>query len=544
LKLTKQMLQAAVGVLLMIISLPISFSSSRRYAEKRYVVDAASCRMTIIVLQRSDVPDLPMPPEEGSVVLFHGLSANGLIMKYLARSFAELGVRVVIPDLPGHAMSPGPFTPDQAESCSAALLRGLAARGMIVPDHTILAGHSLGGAIALRIAEKFRPAGVIAISPAPMQTSHGIAPQNLLFHNLPKIVPNTRILSGQLEPTGLVDNAAELAASAHDPSVVFSVVPGNSHVSVLFSPTVARLSQEWAAKVLSLPQATRLPTRGNLLGCLLGLLGILLVAGPFLRDILGKRLHPDPAASPAAPWWRGTVELVLVSIAVVLLLRYLIPLHFIHLFEGDYLASFFLLVGAVIMAIHFRVSRLYLQESFATKELNQPSQPQISAYESVSSSKGNSGSQTKHANLRLLGGAAVAALLLHFLITSWFELTATSAWLTWQRWLRFPVFFVAAFCFLYALELLAGPVAERPNLRFVFWLLLIVLAWLSLALAIFQLKSGEILLILLSPYFLLQFIFSGIGIQLVRKLTGSATAAAVFGAILLAGFCLVLFPVS
>jgi hypothetical protein len=58
------------------------------------------------------------------------------------------------------------------------------------------------------------------------------------------------------------------------------------------------------------------------------------------------------------------------------------------------------------------------------------------------------------------------------------------------------------------------------------------------------LKSGEILLVLLSPYFFLLFLLSGLGIQLVRKLTGSPTAAAIFGAILLAGFCLALFPVS
>jgi hypothetical protein len=62
--------------------------------------------------------------------------------------------------------------------------------------------------------------------------------------------------------------------------------------------------------------------------------------------------------------------------------------------------------------------------------------------------------------------------------------------------------------------------------------------------AVFHVRSGEILLVLLSPYFALQFILAGLGIQFVRKLTGSATAAAVFGAILLAGFCLALFPVT
>ena len=73
---------------------------------------------------------------------------------------------------------------------------------------------------------------------------------------------------------------------------------------------------------------------------------------------------------------------------------------------------------------------------------------------------------------------------------------------------------------------------------------MIVGARLALAFDVLYLKSGEILLVLLLAYFALQFLLVGLGTQLVRRQTGSATAAAVFGAILLAGFCLVLFPLS
>jgi alpha-beta hydrolase superfamily lysophospholipase len=532
LKFSRQMIQASSGIFLLLVSLPLGFYPSRHYTEKRYVVDAASCRMNIVAMQRADVPELPMQAENGSVVLFHGISANGMVMQYLARSFAELGMRVFIVDLPGHGHSPGPFSPEIAESCSAALLRGLAARAMIEPDHTILAGHSMGGAIALRIADKFRPAGVIAISPAPMQTAHGVGSQNLLFHGLPKMVPNTRIMAGQFEPAGLVANAADLAASAHDPSVVFSVVRYNTHVSVLFSPTVARESQAWAAKVLSLPPATKLPSRANALALLLGLLGIVLVAGPFLRDVVGKQPRVDVAIAPAAPRWRGIVEIIVIPMLAVFTLRYFLPLRFIRLFEGDYLASFFLIVGAVLAAVHFRATQ---------KQISTVGPVVVPASRRPEETKNNAG---KMPALGLIAGAALAALLLQFLVSSWFELMASSAWLSAQRWLRFPLFAVAAFCFFFGLELLAGPVSDRPRLRYLFWLLLVGLAWLSMVFAGFHLRSGEILLVLLSPYFALQFILAGLGIQLVRKLTGSATAAAVFGAILLTGFCLALFPVT
>ena len=489
----------------MVAGVGLALYPARRYSERRYLVDAAACRMDLLVVSRADVA---ANTETGAVVLFHGISANRLIMQYLARSFAELGLRVYVPDLPGHGRSPGPFTPEGAEGCSLSLVRGLAARGLIAPERTILAGHSMGGAIAIRIAERFRPAAVIAISPAPMHEAHGVIHENLLFHTLPNLAPNTRILVGQFESRGFVDNAADLAANSGDSSVQFTVVRGNSHVSMLFSPTVARESQAWASRVLGLTGGAPLPSRANLVGCLLGLVGLLLLAGPFLQEMVGNESRADLGAADTVRRLRGTLEVALFAVVGLHLLRYWQPLRFIHLFEGGYLASFFLIVGLGLILLHVKAVRAQFRTS-----------------------------------LSLLFGAAFAAILLHFLVTGWFELTATEAWLTLQRWERFPLFFVAAFLFLLGVELVAGPVGDGRS-RYGFWFLLAVLAWLGLAFGVLYLKSGEILLVLLSPYFALQFLLSGMGTQLVRRHTGSATAAAVFGAILLAGFCLVLFPLS
>jgi hypothetical protein len=69
-------------------------------------------------------------------------------------------------------------------------------------------------------------------------------------------------------------------------------------------------------------------------------------------------------------------------------------------------------------------------------------------------------------------------------------------------------------------------------------------AFVALVFGIFVLHSGVILVILLALYLALFFVFQRLGMDLVRKQTGSAIAAAVFGAILLAGFCLVIFPVT
>ncbi len=496
---------AIAGIMLLVVGALLVWNASQRYTEHRYIAEAGACRLDLDVVQRAGLAE---SAQTGSVVLLHGISANKRIMWYLARSFAELGLRVYVPNLPGHGRSPGPFTPEQAEGCSLSLVRGLAARGLIEPNRTLLVGHSMGGAIALRIAPIFRPAGVIAISPAPMRAANGVAPENLLFHTPPPILPNTFILAGQFEHRGMAASAEELAATGPADSVRFLRVNHNSHVSVLFSPFVARESQAWAIRVLHLSETAALPSRGSLIGSVLGLLGILLLSGPFLRELFGEK-NAEETVSPFQPSrLRAAIECGIISLFLIYLLHYWVPLHGIHLFEGDYLASFFLLFGLLGFILHRRLAREHMRVKPG-----------------------------------LLAAAAVGGLLLHFLVTGWFELTASGSWLTLLRWARFPLFFLAAFAFLFVMEILAGPVLQsRAQLPFL--LGLIALVWLSLCMAVLFLHSGEILLLLLSPYFAVCFLCISLGTQLVHRLTASPAAAAIFGAILLAGFCLVLFPLS
>jgi pimeloyl-ACP methyl ester carboxylesterase len=499
--------RAVAGILLLLLGALLTFVPSRKYTQRRYVADTGACKVDLDVVALRSFRDGSQP---GSVVLFHGLSSNKVVMSYVARAFAEQGLRVYVPDLPGHGRSAGPFTPEQAETCALSLLRGLAARGLLVPDRTVIAGHSMGGAIALRVAGKFRPAGVIAISPAPMKEAHGVTAENLLFHNVPPIPPNTLIVTGQLEPKWLTENAAELVAKSGDASVEYMRVPLNTHVSVLFSPTVAREAQAWAARALKLPEATQLPTRGGLLGGVLGLAGILLLAGPFIQEATGKTEVEEKGVRGAPGWTRAILEFAVISAGVVVLLRYGIPLKGMHAFQGDYLASFLLLVGMALLLVHRNLARAQFQAKGAA-----------------------------------LLGAAIAGLLLYLLLTGWLQLTLAGVWPTLARWVRFPFYFVGAFLFLFMLEALVGPVVEGQRAkRFGVWIGMVVLAWLALVAGIQYLHSGEILMVLLSAYFAAVFLGVGLGAQLVRKMTGSATAAALFSAILLAGICQVIFPLG
>src|SRR5712692_7822332 len=491
------------------------------YRETTVAFDAGGCHLV------TDIIDKGEDETQGSVVLLHGLSANKKIMEHLAQGFAEENLRVFVPDLPGHGRTPGPFTFARAESCGESLVRELIAQRVIDPQRTILAGHSMGGAIAIRVATRVGVAGVIAISPAPMRVAHGVPGDMLPYTNPPPLPPHTLAISGAFEPLGIRESTRDLVVGDPAATGKYLFVPHATHVSALFDSRVVRAAQEWLAETLRFPAESSAlpgaPSFAPLVGSLAGLAGILLLAGPFVRETLGMR-HPatasaqaeaaDPqdlsAASPAIPIYRALLETAAVSFLAVVLLRFWDPLSFVRLYNGSYFASFGLIVGLALLLIHHKSARA----SWPTQ-------------------------------IKILLFAALAGLVLHLLVTGWFDATLTESWLSWARWSRFPVLFVAALAYLLAEELLLGPVTARGSLaRLGLALALRLIAFVALAFGLFVLHSGAILVILLALYLALFFLFQRLGMDLVHRLTGSAIDAAVFGAILLAGFCLVIFPVT
>src|SRR5713101_10110794 len=202
---SRQVMRAIAGVLLCTAGLWLALPTP--YRERRYIFNADGCRLETTIVEKQE------GGSQGAVLLFHGISPNKKIMSYLARGFAEQGLRVYVPDLPGHGRTPGPFSPAGAEQCGESLLRELLARGMISTDRTILAGHSMGGAIAERIASRVPIAGLIAISPAPMRAAHGVTAEKLLFSDPPELPPNSLVMVGSLELESMRGNAADLVAS-------------------------------------------------------------------------------------------------------------------------------------------------------------------------------------------------------------------------------------------------------------------------------------------------------------------------------------------
>ena len=498
--------RALAGILLVALGLWLAFPKA--YSEHRYLIPANRCRLDTTIFEKKD------GTSQGTVVLFPGLAANKKIMAFLAGGFAEQNLRVFVPDLPGHGHSPGPFSPAHAEDCAEALLSGLIAHGMMNPDRTIVAGHSMGGAIALRVGAKIPVAGVVAISPAPMRAADGVLPEMLLYQDPGPMPPHFVVINGSLEPEALRSNAADLVTSPSD-STRYILIPRATHASLLFNRAAVRAAQDWTAKTLELTGSPGMPSLRQVYGAIAGFLGLLLLANPFLRELTGKKPageneQKEMGTGPAIPWPRMLLEFTVAATLTVVLLRFGNPLRSIGLFEGDYLASFLLFLGIALLVLR----RKSLREHFLHWKSGLP-------------------------------GAFSAGLILILLFTAWLELALYEAWLTPAKWLRFPFLFLAFLPCHFAEEISLGPAANQSAWRrFAAGLSLRAFAWAAPALGVLYLHSGEILMVLLLPYFVLLHALQRRGMDIVHQETGSALAAAVFGAILLAGFCLAIFPVT
>jgi pimeloyl-ACP methyl ester carboxylesterase len=502
-KISRVVLQTAAGLFLC----AFGFFLARResYEVRTALATAGGCNMpTDIYEPRSGTP-------AGAVVLLHGLSANRKVMSFTAQEFANQDLRVFVPDLPGHGKTAGPFSPERVEFCADALVRDLAARKAIIHDRTILAGHSLGGAVAARVAALFSVAGVIAISPAPMHPAPGLAPELLLFSTPPILAPHSLVLSAAWEPATARQIAHDLVTQSGDSSNKYDTIPRTTHISILFASATFEAIRSWASQILGTPLNAPLPKNSPALGCLLGLLGLSLLAPPFLREMTAPTTAKLPVDSaPSSSFLRTALLLALFASLALGVLRFVIPFRFLHIFQGDYFASFLFLVGVPMLAV--RRSVLPALKTFFTSTA---------------------------------AASCAAALLLVLLFGAWFELTFYEAWLTPSRWLRLPILFLALLPWHLAEELFLGSPSVNPRFHgLIHALVFRTILWLALLAGILYLHSAQFAFVLLVVYFVLFSILQRMAIDVIRLQTRSPASAAIFGAILLAGFALAILPVA
>jgi pimeloyl-ACP methyl ester carboxylesterase len=487
--------------------------------QREIVLDGRNCHTPVTIL---DPP--PGVAPVGSAIVLHGLSADRRVMMYLGSDFAGHGFRTYLFDLAGHGDNTDPFTFPRAEQCAAVAIDSLTRSGGIDPRKTILLGHSMGGEIAVRMADHDPVAATIALSPAPM--------------TLPQRMPsNLLVIAGGLDLWPVKSEARALAAAAGGDRTASSdfaeerafqlvMLPYATHTTGLLDRGVAHRAELWAMQALfpSVPPNTLalnldLATyetfsrgRRRLAGAVLGLIGLALLF-PFALTIASKLAGPpsEDVSSARPSRALAAAEGAVGALAAVLILSLGVPLRFLHLYAGDYLASLLLIDGLFLLALNWKAVR----ESWSPR-----------------------------------ARPILAAALLAFAI-----FLATGAWLNWQladmwmnepRWLRFVELLPIAYIFCLAEEIALGAVPEGNSrvLRYFIALVLRLELWLACLLAYYRLANAEVLILIL--FFALAG-FSALqrlATDALRARTGSAIGAALFGAILAAWFIAAIFPLT
>ncbi|HVB58802.1 MAG TPA: alpha/beta fold hydrolase [Candidatus Acidoferrales bacterium] len=496
-----------------------------------FTLDQNNCRTPITVIE---------PPHGmnagGAAILLHGLSANRRVMIYLGEDFAGHGFRTFLPDLAGHGDNTNSFTFAKAEECADWSVQALMQREKLDPRKTILLGHSMGGAIAIRMADMNPVAATIALSPAPM--------------TLPRRMPaNLLVFSAQFDLGVLKRQAGALAKAAGGTRTApddfaqkrafeWQMVPYATHTSELLEREVAHRSEQWAAEallpnvaprtlILNLDLATHEMfhrERLRLTGAIAGLLGLLLLF-PACATIVSLAAEAagtkktaqmaveDRAESPRArpTFLLGVAEQAVCALVAVLILALVIPLRFVYLYQGDYLASAMFVSGALLLALNWSYAKGCLEVSW----------PKI-------------------------GAAAVLGMAAMLAAGGWLNWQLTDLWLNGARWLRFAALLPGAWIFCFAEEVLLGTVGKGKHraLRYGVSLALRLELWLACVLAYYELASGEALIGLLVIGMAVFSAVQRLGTDGLRHRTGSATAAAVFDAILSAWFIAAVFPLT
>jgi pimeloyl-ACP methyl ester carboxylesterase len=442
-----------------------------------------------------------------AAVIFHGLAANERLMEPLGRSLAAAGWRVILFDLPGHGSNPRPFSFAREEDCAQSALGWLVQSGEIVPSKTVVIGHSLGGSLAVRLAEHFPAAATIAISPAPIPALER-PPANLLIFSASFDLPSLKAEAARLDRLAGGRRTAPEDFAAGRAVALERVWPAN-HTSLIFDPRVWRAIRGWADRAVPTERATHgeyFPA--GLVGTLLGLGGLLLlfpIGARLLAALFGGRSVEAPAEG--LPGGLTLVRWMVAALATALALSFVHP-HPVRMFAGDYFASFVLVAGLVLAALEIREAR-----------------------------------RAWRAPPAAIGLAAALGFATVFAVGGWLDWRLTEAWLGSARWWRFGVLAVLSLPYFWAEEVALGAPSQAGRIRrFALFLLLRLVVWLALVFAYLVLASGNVLLVLLVTYFFVFSILQRLAADALRRERDSPPAAALFDAILAAWFFTMIFP--
>ncbi|MGH9791041.1 MAG: alpha/beta hydrolase [Candidatus Acidiferrales bacterium] len=512
---------AGGGLLLLASALFLSPRTHHRVSEG--VLETGNCRAHFTEYEH--VP----ATQTGTAIIFHGLAANRKLMTPVANWMMGAHLRKAFTvDMPGHGDSAEAFSFERAEQCAAEFVGALIERGDVELERLAIIGHSTGGGIAIRLADRYDAGVTIAISPAPLTSVPGPW-DSATPYRLPQRLPgNLLVFIASLDPFPIRRSAAAWIAGAggnddSDPAfrerraLRLSDVPRATHTSLLVDVAVGRESANWVRRALDGGGVKMAPSAP--VGYILALLGVTLMF-PAAATLTARAAGASRSAGAIATSAPASRMIYFVwfaaSLAAAIALKFWIPLRSLRLFSGDYFASFLLIVGVLGMVALWKIAH-------TEAETGQTGRPLAGV-------------------LVMATALGFVALLAGSAILDW---QSTDVWMNAARWMRFPFLLPAMLPYAVAEEWALGvPLAGKGAAwRRVFRALALrALIWAMMLLAFLVLRSNQVLIPLLAAYLALFSIAQRLGADAIRRRTGSTAAAAVFSAILAGWYIAAVFP--
>ncbi len=186
--------------------------------------------------------DKTAPHQSGTVVLLHGLFDSPKGWRDLPRRLAAAGLGVLAPDLPGHGDSPAAASFDEAATLLAQTITKATPHGPLT-----LIGHSLGAALAVRIAARMPSRIDRLVLSAPAGIGPRINPdfaQGMLAAETPEALARALSLldAGPLSPTALAQELARLKAQRPGHATLAAALSSNGFQQIDITADLARLT--------------------------------------------------------------------------------------------------------------------------------------------------------------------------------------------------------------------------------------------------------------------------------------------------------------
>jgi len=300
--------------------------------------------------------------KKGVIILVHGFQCNKSMMAQLGKYLASQGLDVYAIDLPGHGESHMRYTQENNYEAAKQAVEEIdkAAGGSNI--QIILIGHSWGSMVLGPVAlERLDTTASIYIGPGYVKDLNPDRPRNVLIitaeHDYEFVKAaaqkNFDELTGQDKSKPGSRRFGDMAAGT---ARAWEEVPHTAHVSLLLSDDVYRNVREWVEQALQ----TKLSTSGNysIMPARLDLVIVLIICAVF-ASLISKIIpvNAEGDRSLARNWLRTFLFLGYGILCGTVVVQYFAPLRFLHLMEGETLASLIFTSGILASFFYLILER-------------------------------------------------------------------------------------------------------------------------------------------------------------------------------------------